>query len=118
MISENGLYQLAINTWGSNAQNIMVLEETAELQKEVCKLIRGDHSADRIDKIAEEIADVRIMCNQLEYGLEIKVQVARQTKIKLARLRKLLGVVEDKTIDDNMKLINAGINENKNKALD
>jgi len=42
---------------------MMLFEEMAELQKEVCKRQRG---ADNEDNIVEEIADVLIMIKQLK----------------------------------------------------
>jgi len=76
--------------WGQPSQLVMGLEETAELQKEICKVYRGDISDERLNKLAEEIADVRLMTEQLEnmYGLTEQIQQWRL--IKLERLAKLL----------------------------
>ena len=46
----------ALMTYGAKAQILMVMEEMAELQKELCKNIRGKAN---VANIAEEIADVR-----------------------------------------------------------
>ena len=56
------LYRRAIDTYGPDAQTRMVMEEMAELQKELCKNSRG---ADNLASIAEEIADVEIMLEQM-----------------------------------------------------
>lgn len=56
------LYSLAISTYGPEAQTVMVFEEMAELQKELCKHARG---TDNREAIAEEIADVQIMLEQM-----------------------------------------------------
>ncbi len=53
----------ALKTYGAEAQTLMVMEEMSELTKELCKHARG---ADNTDAIAEEIADVYIMLNQME----------------------------------------------------
>ena len=53
----------AINYYGAAAQIDMMFEEMAELQKELCKNNRGQ---DNVESIAEEIADVRIMLDQME----------------------------------------------------
>jgi hypothetical protein len=86
----NELYKKAIDKWGQALQLVMVLEETAELQKEVCKIIRGDWSSPRMDSLAEEIADVELTLGQLKYmtGTESKVDVA--TAFKINRLERLL----------------------------
>ena len=52
----------ALAVFGAEAQTRMVFEEMAELQKELCKHARG---ADNRLAIAEEIADVRIMLDQM-----------------------------------------------------
>ena len=52
----------ALATFGAEAQTVMVFEEMAELQKELCKHARGK---DNRQAIAEEIADVRIMLDQM-----------------------------------------------------
>lgn len=53
----------ALALWGAEAQTLMMFEEMAELQKELCKNARGK---DNRAEIAEEIADVRIMLDQME----------------------------------------------------
>jgi hypothetical protein len=45
------LFMAAIDKWGRALQLVMVCEETAELQKEVCKIIRGDWSNNRMLKL-------------------------------------------------------------------
>lgn len=52
----------ALELWGGEAQTLMVMEEMSELQKELCKHARGK---DNRKEIAEEIADVRIMLDQM-----------------------------------------------------
>lgn len=53
----------AIKHYGKDSQIIMLFEEMSELQKEVCKETRG---ANNMMHIAEEIADVCIMLEQLK----------------------------------------------------
>ena len=73
-MSEKEIYRQAIDKWGAEGQITMVFEEMAELQKELCKSLRGKEN--RIE-IAEEMADVEIM---LEEGVE------RHKTLKLQRL--------------------------------
>ena len=84
---EMSLLQRAITKWGEDAQTKMVLEEMSELQKEICKLWRGK---DNRDAIAEEVADVVIMLDQLELMLDIQYQVEQYRQKKLRRLQKRL----------------------------
>ena len=52
----------AISSYGSEIQRVIAIEELSELQKELCKSLRGQ--TDR-QHIAEEIADVQIMLEQM-----------------------------------------------------
>lgn len=53
----------AIDQWGEPSQIIMVIEELAELQKELCKAFRKDDY--NYNLIMKEMADVIIMLGQL-----------------------------------------------------
>jgi len=77
------IYQAALDTWGAKSQTIMVFEEMSELQKELCKNIRGK---DNRDEIAEEIADVQIMLEQMILLHDCKSQVQEWRTKKLKRL--------------------------------
>lgn len=83
----------AIQTWGEDSQMKMLLEEMSELQKEICKNWRG---ADNVDHIAEEIADVEIMLEQLKLmtGSGDKVNTIREQKLR--RLEQRLDEYEKK----------------------
>lgn len=84
------LLRNAIKTYGEDAQILMVFEEMAELQKEICKRARGKDNA---VLIAEEIADVRIMLDQLEIICNLDGLIDAVEDMKLVRLAKRLGVV-------------------------
>ena len=81
------LYRQAIEKWGAEAQICMVFEEMAELQKELCKALRGKEN--RIE-IAEEIADVEIMLAQMKILFGIEEGVERYKKLKIQRLQERL----------------------------
>ena len=55
-IAESEVLRRALGTYGSVLQIVVTMEEMSELQKELCKNLRGRGS---IEHIAEEIADVR-----------------------------------------------------------
>lgn len=78
---ETVILKQALDTYGAEAQTLMMFEETAELQKELCKHARG---RDNRDHIAEEIADVLIMLEQmmLLHDCEDAVIYFRRRKIK------------------------------------
>ena len=78
----------AIETWGSDAQTLMVFEEMSELQKELCKHARGK---DNRDNIADEIADVEIMLAQMKILHDCEADVELHRQAKLARLLQRLN---------------------------
>lgn len=63
---ETDVFKDAIEEFGEAAQVTMVFEEMAELQKELCKWLRGNTDAAERYRIAEEIADVEIMLAQMK----------------------------------------------------
>lgn len=78
--ADEKLFLRALYTFGAEAQTLMVFEEFSELQKELCKHSRGKEN--RME-IAEEIADVQIMLEQmiLLYDCADKVQRFREAKL-------------------------------------
>lgn len=74
------VYEDAIALWGAENQEKMVVEEMSELTKEICKHWRG---WDNLGSIADEIADVTIMLEQLRliYNLNNTVSMHMDTKI-------------------------------------
>ena len=86
-MNEKEILTQAITTYGQQLQIIVAIEEMSELTKELCKAQRG---AQNRDHIAEEIADVEIMLEQLQliYNVAPSVESWRQSKIR--RLAKRL----------------------------
>lgn len=74
------LYRQAIEKWGT-AQIIIAFEEMAELQKELSKYLRGRENT---TEIAEEIADVEIMLEQMKvlFGIEDIVKDYKNQKLR------------------------------------
>lgn len=92
MVQEQLLYKLTVEKWGHESQLILTLEETSELQTEVCKIIRGDYTLARMEALADEIVDVRLMCNQLESMFDLRSRIACRRIYKIARLKALLKI--------------------------
>lgn len=86
----NLLASLAVHEWGNATQLLMAMEECGELVAAINQFLRG-----RKDKqqLAEEIADVEIMCAQLRYMIGDKF-VDKEKHKKLRRLGERLGVYE------------------------
>lgn len=82
MIHEE-IYKKAVDTYGIEAQTKMAIEEMAELTNALMKLARGRVT---IPDVVEEIADVKIMMEQLSciYG---RNAVAQQIDYKVKRLK-------------------------------
>lgn len=83
-IDEREVYKGALDKWGAEPQITMVFEEMAELQKELCKDLRGKKVT---GNIAEEIADVEIMLNQMKILYDIEDLVEFNKENKLRRLK-------------------------------
>lgn len=83
----------ALRTYGAQAQTMMVMEEMAELQKALCKLPRTTSAKERgiiVLQIAEEIADVQIMLEQMIILHDIAEPVDDYKTLKLMRLKNRL----------------------------
>lgn len=61
---EIDIYNRALNTYGYNAQRLMLIEEIGELLNAIAKLSRARA---KIDDVIEELADVAIMVNQIAF---------------------------------------------------
>ena len=83
-ISEAEVLQRALDTYGSTIQIAMVFEEMSELQKELCKYLRGKYSP---ANIAEEIADVEIMLEQMKMLFCCTDDVRNERRRKVERLK-------------------------------
>lgn len=81
--ANRALSRRALETYGAEAQTRMVFEEFAELQKELCKHARGK---DNRMEIAEEIADVFNVLDQMIILYDCADEVAAFREEKLERL--------------------------------
>lgn len=76
-------YVEAVRAYGKQSQLVMAMEEMSELTKELSKNLRG---ADNSKALAEEIADVEIMLEQLKVIFRNRALVDRIRAGKLVRL--------------------------------
>ncbi len=85
-INETEVLQRALDTYGSSMQIVVMMEEMSELQKELCKNLRGRGS---IEHIAEEIADVEIMLEQMKmlFLCADDVRDVRRRKVERLKVR-------------------------------
>lgn len=85
MIDE--VYKAAMKYWGIEKQRIKAIEELSELQKEFCKSALGESNQ---NSIAEEIADVSIMIDQMVYAYGLEDEVRGWIRYKTDRLQQRL----------------------------
>lgn len=79
-----GILKQAINTYGVDMQLNVAIEELSELIKELCKYKRGDGSDMHI---AEEMADVKIILEELEIIFDNRHRVVAWYEHKIQRLK-------------------------------
>ena len=76
----------AVHTYGKEHQKLLAIEEMSELTKALCKDTRYPDNPAVLDNVAEEIADVRIMLDQLERIFACSEQVRKYKHKKIKRL--------------------------------
>lgn len=84
---ENNITQVCqqlINKFGAEHQIVIAIEELSELQKELCKILRGE--ADGV-ALMEEIADVEIVLEQVKLILKNRKDVNFLIDKKLQRAK-------------------------------
>ena len=74
------LYKKIIEKYGTKIQLIIAIEEMSELTKALTKTIRGYAWQ---NNLIEEIADVRIMLDELELIFDCRTAVRKQIDSKL-----------------------------------
>lgn len=86
----------AVSLWGNQTQLDTAIEEASELIKAICKLKRSGNSLETVSAVAEEIADVEIMIEQLKIMLYCYDDVENWKKYKLERLSRRIEEAEKK----------------------
>lgn len=120
------VYFRAIEKWGKDNQKLIVVEELAELSKELTKMLRVDAQHD-LGNIAEEVADVEIAIELLEVIYDVKL-IADIDKIKLGikpinLIQQMQGLggyvlsedIHDKVLLDRMAVVKIGLNNLKDE---
>lgn len=78
------VYGQALDSFGTVTQLVVGIEELSEIQKEICKALRGE---DNLQHLAEEVADATIMLEQLRLIFDINEEVGGIMDEKVERLR-------------------------------
>ena len=87
-LNKDEIYREAIETWGTDMQIDMFIEEASELIQALVKYKRGKGD---LNNIAEEIADVSIMLEQMAMVFDCHNKSVGFKKFKLARLKNTLN---------------------------
>ena len=77
------VYMNALITYGDRKQMVKCLEELAECQQAICKIILG---GENFDHLAEEIADATITLEQMRLLFNINERVCEYMDAKVERL--------------------------------
>lgn len=86
---DRDILAFAIHRYGEQSQIVMLFEEMAELQKEVCKNMRGNENLEHLE---EELADVYIMMEQLRIMLSLnEINIQAYIDKKITRLSERIG---------------------------
>lgn len=93
MNNEFLLYKKALKFWGEKSQFNLMIEECAELIKEISKIDRKSNGSNYL-KIANELIDVEIMIKQLKIILSFhninNLDLSKIKEHKLKRLNELI----------------------------
>lgn len=90
------VYKMATDKWGWKNQSIAVIEELAELIVELAKGFNGKRTGLEADlKLIDELADVRIMIEQVEFNTGFRTDVQMRMEQKLISLRAKLDGMKD-----------------------
>lgn len=87
------VYLEAIKTFGALPQMVVAIEECSEFQKEITKIIRKKGN---LTNLAEEIADVEIMLEQLKLIFTIHDKVIEQKDEKIKKLKQTIEKYKEK----------------------
>lgn len=87
------VYTDALTTFGANCQLVVALEEMSEVQKEICKALRGEINPAHL---AEELADATIMLEQVRQIFGLNEPVCEMMDSKILRLQKNIKKERDK----------------------
>ena len=81
------IYRKTFERFGKFNQITVAIEELSELQKELCKVLRGNMN---IENVVEEIADVEIMIEQLRIMFNADRDIDKVKAQKIDRLKCLM----------------------------
>lgn len=94
------IYRAALDTFGAEAQTKKLFEEIGEFMEAFCKCESG---RDKVSHLAEEIADVHIMLDQMAVMFDCSAEMERMKRYKLRRL--------EQRIEDHLREVTKMVEE-------
>ncbi len=92
--SDSVICRKAVETFGVDLQQMVAMEELGELIQAISKIARWECSqstlSEYIDNLAEEIADVEIMLEQLKQCYGCHIQANDHKRRKLDKLKSMV----------------------------
>lgn len=89
------VYNKALAAYGDCMQMVVAVEELAECQQAICKILRGGED---FNHLAEEVADATIMLEQVRQMFNINDKVCEYMDAKVTRLEERLERRTDETL--------------------
>lgn len=93
-VSDSVICRKAVEKFGIDIQQIVAVEELGELIQAISKIARWECSqstlSEYIDNLAEEIADVEIMLEQLKQCYGCHIQANDHKRRKLDKLKSMI----------------------------
>lgn len=93
-VSDSVICRKAVEKFGIDIQQIVAMEELGELIQAISKIARWECSqstlSEYIDNLAEEIADVEIMLEQLKQCYGCHIQANDHKRRKLDKLKSMV----------------------------
>lgn len=90
LLARENIYHQCVDKWGKRAQMLMLAEEASELATATLQFLRGRDNDEDIMGLIDELADARIMIEQIEFMLALKRPVKVHMESKIERLKKRL----------------------------
>jgi len=97
-MEEKEIYEKAVKHWGYALQVNQSIQEMSELIKELTKIFQGKTNP---EAIVEEMIDVQIMLNQMEYIMKEKMGLAYHSTYESYFDKKLKRIEELLTASNN-----------------
>ena len=108
------VYTAAADTFGATTQLIVALEELSEVQKEICKALRGKCD---LGHLAEEVADATIMLEQVRQLFRINDLTCQYMDHKVARLQDDINRAEAEKLRASARIAELLSGLSKGKAV-